>query len=231
MKRRILFFLLLTIVACHKKQEEPKPVSQVPAQTTTPPTVVEPTTQANKLSPMGAIKELDSKIETYKTGNNLTPQEVESNRKLKENIIRGTFDVTSLCKLSLDTHWNEIAEKDQVDFVHLMTSLLEKKAILSKEQVKGDDKPYKIDYVSESFLNPEKNIALVITKLSVPSERVTLNIRYKMNEDSKGWKIFDVIVDDASLVDNYKFQFDTIIKKYGYPELVNRMQKKLKEME
>jgi ABC-type transporter MlaC component len=39
-----------------------------------------------------------------------------------------------------------------------------------------------------------------------------------------------VIVDDASLVDNYRYQFDSIITKNGYPELVNRMQKKLAEL-
>jgi hypothetical protein len=32
------------------------------------------------------------------------------------------------------------------------------------------------------------------------------------------------------LVENYRFQFDSIIAKNGYPELVRRMQNKLKEL-
>jgi phospholipid transport system substrate-binding protein len=43
--------------------------------------------------------------------------------------------------------------------------------------------------------------------------------------------VYDVIVDDASLVDNYRYQFDTIITKSGYPELVQRMKKKLTELQ
>jgi len=45
-----------------------------------------------------------------------------------------------------------------------------------------------------------------------------------------GWKIFDVIVDDASLLSNYKFQFDRIISKNGYEDLIERMQSKLNKI-
>jgi ABC-type transporter MlaC component len=42
-----------------------------------------------------------------------------------------------------------------------------------------------------------------------------------------GWKIFDVIVDDASLLSNYRFQFDRIIQKGGFEDLIKRMEVKL----
>ena len=43
--------------------------------------------------------------------------------------------------------------------------------------------------------------------------------------------IFDIIVDGASLLDNYRYQFDRIIGKEGYPNLVRRMETKLKDLE
>ncbi len=46
----------------------------------------------------------------------------------------------------------------------------------------------------------------------------------------KGWKIYDVIVDDASLLDNYRYQFDSIIRKGGYADLIRRMESKLKSI-
>ncbi len=112
-----------------------------------------------------------------------------------------------------------------------MTSLLEKKAILSKEQVKGGERNYNIAYGKEEFINPEKTNASVATNLTVPSEKVNLAINYKLAKTDKGWQIFDVIVDNASLVENYRFQFHTIIEKSGFPDLVSRMETKLKEME
>ena len=112
-----------------------------------------------------------------------------------------------------------------------MTALLERKAIFSKEQIKGDSKPYKINYKGEKFLDEQKKNATVTTELNVPSEKINLGIKYNLTSTPTGWRIYDVIVDDASLVENYKFQFDTIIKKNGFNDLKDRMVKKLKEME
>ena len=56
-----------------------------------------------------------------------------------------------------------------------------------------------------------------------------MGLDYKLKKASI-WKIYDVIVDGASLLDNYKYQFDSIIKKSGYPDLVRRMRSKLNEM-
>lgn len=191
---------------------------------------LEPLPPEKILNPIESIKELDRKIESYKTGNNLTPEEVEANRKLKKDIIRGTFDLYELCKLALDIHWNDLKNKERNHFVDLMTNLLEKKAIFSKEQVKGESKGYRIAYNKQEFLDPEMKTSRVFTKIFIPSQKIDLDINYKLTLSPYGWKIFDVIVDEASLVENYKFQFDTIIRKHGYPELVARMEKKLGEM-
>ena len=210
-----------------EKKETVAPVIVPPA----PEALPEPLPSSSTIGPMESIKDLDLKIESYKTGPNLTQAEVEENRKLKQDIIRGTFDLYELCKLALDLHWNEITDKDQRYFTDLMTSLLEKKAIFSKEQVKGAEKAYRIVYKQEKFLDSEKKKSLVTTKITIPSKKIDLDLNYKLILTTTGWKIFDVIVDDASLVENYKFQFDAIIKKNGYPELVKRMENKLKEMD
>lgn len=227
----ILFLTILTgFSSCEKKDEgvsEKDVEGEVSAVSEKEP---EPLPPDKILSPIDSIKELDLKIESYKTGGNLTLEEVEANKKLKRDIIRGTFDLYELCKLALDVHWNDLSDKDQNYFVELMTNLLEKKAIFSKEQVKGESKGYRIAYNKQEFLDSEKKTAEVFTKIFVPSQKIDLDINYKLTLSPYGWNIFDVIVDEASLVENYKFQFDTIIRKHGYPELVARMEKKLKEM-
>lgn len=181
-------------------------------------------------SPLASIKELDRKIEKYNTSQNLTPEQIESNKKLKEEIIRGTFDIYELSRLALDSHWESLDEKERVYFANLMTRLLERKAIFSKEQVKDNKKPYTVTYQGESFLDAEKNKSKVESQLNVPSEKMNLKISYNLKKTPYGWKIYDVIVDDASLVENYKFQFHTIIKKNGYDDLIDRMEKKLKKI-
>lgn len=235
MTRLLIALLLLMAVSCSKAKQPADAVPKVPdaAQTQpgAPSVPQEPLPTGKILSPLDSIKELDRQIEAYKTGSSLTPEDVQKNQKLKQDILRGTFDIHELSRLALDTHWNGLSETERQNFANLMTSLLERKAIFSKEQVKGESKPYQVSYKDQRFIDPEKKKSQVSTVLYVPSEKVDLNINYELRQTPYGWRIYDVIVDDASLVDNYKFQFNTIITKYGYQDLINRMQKKLKEME
>ncbi len=192
------------------------------------PTVLDP---KDIIPPMKSIKNLDKMIESYHLGQDLTPEQVNENKRLKQRIIRGTFDIKELCRLSLGKHWHEISKKQQKHFVGLMTTLLETKAIFSKEQLKGSNKYYTLRYKKEVFDDPEKKKATVYTNMNIPKEKMTLDITYKMLLTPYGWKIFDIIVDDASLLTNYKSQFHRIIIKDNYKELIARMEKKLKEIQ
>jgi len=181
-------------------------------------------------TPMQAIKGLDQMIETYHLGKELTAEQTEHNSSLKQKIIRGTFDIKELCRLSLGKHWDAISEAQQKHFVGMMTTLLETKAIFSKEQLKGTNKYYSISYKNESFDDETKEKATVFTDMHVPKEKITLNITYKLLLTPYGWKIYDVVVDDASLLTNYKFQFNQIISTKGFDELFARMEKQLNKI-
>jgi phospholipid transport system substrate-binding protein len=43
------------------------------------------------------------------------------------------------------------------------------------------------------------------------------------------WKIYDVVTEDISLVNNYRSQFNRVITRSSYEELVSRMKQKLSE--
>lgn len=189
-------------------------------------------TQSSANSPTKAIQELDKKLDNFKTGT-LTPEEKEYNQNLKREIIHGTFDIKELARLSLFKHWDTLSVEKQNEFVDLLTNILEEKALLSKEQSASKSKrggKYTVSYSGEKFTDQEKKRAFVRTTVHVTSENISLNLNYKMRKNDDEWKIFDVIVDDASLVDNYRYQFDSIIKKHGYDELVRRMKDKLAEI-
>lgn len=186
-----------------------------------------------KKSPTQAIKDLDGKLDDFKTGKKLTDKEEEHNRQIKMDIIHGTFDIAELSKLALAKHWNGLDTKQRDHFVDLMISLLEEKALFSKEQSAAKSKEggkYKVIYRGHEFIGKDKSKAFVRTKVVIPSENIDINLNYKLKVKDGQWKIYDVIVDEASLVANYKYQFNSIITKHGYDELVSRMTRKLNEI-
>lgn len=196
------------------------------------PSFANPAKPPPKISPMEAVKGLDQLAEQYRVGKNLTPKDREFNQQLKQKILRGTFNLHELAKLALAKYWQERSPKEQTAFVELLTQLLEERSVFAKEQAegKGEGKSYQIDYKNEKYLNKEKTTALVHTVVRLTKHRTKLDLDYQLKRALNGeWQIFDVIVDEASLVANYRSSFGNIIKKQGYAELVRRMENKLKE--
>lgn len=251
MKKIILFSAFFLISACGKKETATTVSPQPPvtpqastSQAATPQpsydesfTIPTPPKKQAKYFPEGtpsrAIQDLDDMLDSYITSPK-TPEDEAYNANLKRAVIHGTFDIRELCRVALDKHWNEIQENDQKYFVDLMLRLLQRKAIFSKEQgqkKKTGKNLYQITYVGDEFLSPDKATALAKSKVFIPSQNLNITLNYKLKKEEAGWRIFDIVVDGASLVDNYKYQFDKIIGKEGYPGLVKRMETKLQDLE
>lgn len=185
-------------------------------------------------TPTESIKELDRMLGDYRTGADLSAADRTHNRQLKKRILTGTFDIRELCRIALGEHWTTRSKEDHDFVVDLMTSLMEEKAVTSKEQTAEKAKSaevYRVRYVGEQYLDPQRARALVHTTVTIPSKNITIEIDYKLQHTSGSWKIFDVIVDESSLVENYAYQFDSIITEHGYDELIRRMERKLAEMQ
>jgi phospholipid transport system substrate-binding protein len=46
---------------------------------------------------------------------------------------------------------------------------------------------------------------------------------YQMHNVSGQWKVYDVVIDHVSMVNNYRAQFDRVIAKSSVKELLERM--------
>ena len=50
-----------------------------------------------------------------------------------------------------------------------------------------------------------------------------VGIDYRMNRQGKGWMVTDVLVENISLVGNYRTQFDDVIRASSFEELVKKI--------
>jgi phospholipid transport system substrate-binding protein len=181
-------------------------------------------------TPTWEIQDMERRLLVFNTGSELSAAQREQNRQIKRDVMRGVFDLRELSRLALGKHWEVISSADQDQFVELLSDLLENQAIFSKEQKKTQGKTYLISYKGDQYLDG-KSRARSTTQVFIPKESVTVDIQYLLRQNGARWKVFDVIVDNASLVDNYRFQFNKIIEKHGYPELVKRMRDKLTDLQ
>ena len=149
----------------------------------------------------------------------LTDSSVKSERldRLRQTI-RPTFDFAEMAKRSLGPHWQRRTPAEQQEFVKLFTDLVESSYVDAIESYNGE----KVVIANEK---QDKDFAEVNTKI-ITKKGEEFAIDYKLHQTSGGWKIYDAVIENVSLVNNYRSQFNRVIGKSSYEDLVSKMKDK-----
>ena len=141
----------------------------------------------------------------------------ERRDKLKE-VTYQSFDFTEMAKRSLGSQWGRRSPEEQREFVKLFTGLLERAYLDQIESYNGE----KFQYLKE---REDNNLAQVDTKI-MDNKGQEFSVNYRLHNRSGNWKVYDVVIEDISLVNNYRSQFNRVLATASYEELVNRMKGK-----
>jgi phospholipid transport system substrate-binding protein len=141
----------------------------------------------------------------------------ERRAQLKQ-ILFARFDFTEMGKRSLGPEWRRRTPAEQEEFVHLFTEVLERAYARTIESYTDE----KIVYVGEKL---DGSYADVSSKI-LTNKGQEYSIDYKVQLVGSEWKVYDVVVENISMVNNFRSQFATVINKFGYDELVHRLRTK-----
>jgi phospholipid transport system substrate-binding protein len=67
--------------------------------------------------------------------------------------------------------------------------------------------------------------ATVKTEIITPKDRFAVD--YRMRKSAKGWQATDILVEDASLGDNFRSQFDAALARESFDSLMERLRKRV----
>ena len=116
--------------------------------------------------------------------------------------IEGIFDTRELSRRALGAEWNRFSPEQQARFVAAFGSLLQN-TYLDKIESYTDEK---VQYLGEQALGADK--AEVTTKVIGKGKEIPIAYRLV---DHNGWKVYDVVIEGVSLVQNYRSQFGQIL--------------------
>jgi phospholipid transport system substrate-binding protein len=140
-------------------------------------------------------------------------------QELLQKLIYSRFDFREMAKRSLGAEWRRRTPDEQRQFVGLFRDLLEKAYLARIESYSGE----RFVYIDEKIDQPYAEVASAI----VTNANEEFSIRYRLLRNGERWKIYDVVVEDISLVNNYRAQFNRILSRSSYEDLVLRMKSKL----
>jgi len=142
-------------------------------------------------------------------------------KKEKLRVIYVTmFDEVELSRRSLGNNWNKLNNDQRQEFVKLFEQVLEK-AYADKILAYTDEK---IEFTKESMIS--SNQAEVRTKVITASREVP--ITYRVISKDGVWRVYDVVIENVSLVQNYRTQFNDILAKNSPEQLLEILRKKVK---
>jgi phospholipid transport system substrate-binding protein len=142
----------------------------------------------------------------------------EQRSELLKQAIYPRFDFAEMAKRSLGAQWQKRSEAEQQEFVQLFTQVLEGAYVDTIASYNGE----KIILGKET---QDGNFADVSTKI-VTAKGEEIAVDYKLHQTAGDWKIYDVVVENISLVSNYRSQFNRVIAQTSYEELLRRMKAK-----
>lgn len=135
-----------------------------------------------------------------------------------KKILFARFDFTEMAKRALAANWRRRTAQEQEEFVALFTELLER-AYADIIESYSDEK---IIYIGERL---DGSYADVSSKV-LTSNGEEYSINYRAHLVNGEWRVYDVIAENISVVNNFRSQFNRVIVNSSYDELVRRLREK-----
>jgi len=147
----------------------------------------------------------------------------ESAKEIKKEKLRviyeDMFDEVEFSKRTLTRNWNKFNPAQRAEFIKLFEQILEK----SYADKILDYTNEKVEFYKENMLSDTQ--AEVQTKIITSSKETP--IFYRMILKDGKWKVYDVVVENVSLIQNYRTQFNDILTKNTPEQLLKILRKKV----
>jgi phospholipid transport system substrate-binding protein len=132
------------------------------------------------------------------------------------------LDYQILAESSLGSEWAPRSDAEKAQFSDLLKQLVRKSYERNLKKILN----YDVDYIGEDGAD---GAVMVKTKAKSKSDarEEPLEITFKVVQKGGAWKVQDIVTEGVSLVSSYRSQFTKIVKKDGFPALIQKMKDKL----
>ena len=149
--------------------------------------------------------------------------EAEAQATAVQTVVDGLLDFDEIAKRTLASQWDGLTAGQRRDFLEALQRLIERKPLDRGLQIDFDST---VAYHGESVIDDEAVVSSIVTSTATTGRASRRLIQYKLCYRGGRWRVYDVIVEGVSLVDDYRDQFAKIIAQDSFDGLLRRMRKK-----
>lgn len=140
-------------------------------------------------------------------------------------IVDEYFDFREMAKRALGKPWKDQPPAKQEEFVKLFKQLLFNNYVVRVENYTGTNE--NVVYDEEKI---EGEYALVKTRV-LGYRNADVQLNYRLRFQNGEWRVYDVVVEGVSLIENYRGQFNSILTNKSFDALLEQLAQKVAEQQ
>ncbi|MCB1670240.1 MAG: ABC transporter substrate-binding protein [Gammaproteobacteria bacterium] len=145
----------------------------------------------------------------------------EARRDQLKTELGKVFDSRAMAQSALSTNWRSASSEQQDEFQELFRQTLENTYIGRIEAYTNET----VEYRAEDIDN---NRATVETTIVTAANEIPVN--YKLRLRSDGWYVYDVEVENVSMISSYRETYRSVVRRSGMDNLLSEMRKNVEEL-
>lgn len=171
-------------------------------------------------TPESSVKETTTKIMGILADPALMPPDMAGERKTRvREAVNERFDWREMSRRALGRHWRKRTKQEREAFTAVFAKLLERAYMQKVANYSGE----KVNYEDERV---DGDYGAVTVKI-LTSKNEEISVEYRVKKKTDNWLVYDISIEGVSLVNNYRTQFNNILRKSSFSELMKRLDEKV----
>jgi phospholipid transport system substrate-binding protein len=136
-------------------------------------------------------------------------------RRAVRDVAHEAFDARETARRVLGRHWQARTAAEQEEFVRIFREFLERTYLPWVDEYRGEQ----VRYVSERRDGDHAAVrAMIVLRLGIE-----IPVESRLLRTGDRWQVYDVLIENVSLVATYRAQFDRVIRAASYEDLRRRL--------
>jgi phospholipid transport system substrate-binding protein len=137
--------------------------------------------------------------------------------RLKE-ILNPIFDYEEMARRCLGPHWRRRTPAEQEEFAKLFRAFLEKTYADRVDLYSGEKIVFNRETIDQDYAQVDSTL--------INEKGEGSSVIYRLKRTDGQWKVYDAVVENVSIVNNYRSQFERVIAKSSYEDLKKMLREK-----
>ena len=179
--------------------------------------------------PLDKIRETVENVLTILDDENLRHPERYALRRTKlRQAVYQRFGFEEMACRALGRHWRDLSKGQRQEFIGLFSDLLERSYVGKIEEAGAG---LQVDYVRETVDDKEGFSSILTVITNHLGSQIEVEYRLLQHDGNTPWEVYDIVIEGVSLINNYRTQFNNIIHRTSYDDLVKQLRLKQEQEE